>query len=124
MALHAFAVDLFDDPQSWHAYDDWHKKVWLPIMRNFKAAGVRSQRIWRLRNRLFMFIELDDGVDFDELFARYEKATPEQSEWDVIMRKLQCPLPGSPPETWWQPMGEVYSLDEALAAAVTRDDKA
>lgn len=124
MALHAFAVDLFDDPQAWQAYDDWHKKVWLPIMQNFKAAGVRSQRIWRLQNRLFMLIELDDGVDFDEMFARYEKVTPQQGEWDVIMRKLQCPLPGSPPETWWQPMRAVYNLDEALAAAGASEDEA
>lgn len=110
-----FALDLKDDPEIIAKYDEYHRAVWPEIVRGAAASGVRSQRIFRTGNRLFMIIEVDDDYDWRSGFARYMAETPRAREWDTLMRTFQQPVPSAGPDDWWTPMEEVYNLNQQHA---------
>lgn len=115
MKTMAFALDLKDDPDVIEKYDEYHRNVWPEILRGAAGSGVRSQRIWRAGNRLFMLVEVDDDYDWQREFARYMEETPRAREWDTLMRTFQQPAPSAGPGDWWTPIPEVYNLNEQLA---------
>ena len=112
----AFALDLKDDPQVIATYDDYHRAVWPEILRGMERIGVRSQRIFRAGNRLFMLVEVDDDFDWTAEWARYMAETPRAKEWDDLMRSYQQRVPSAGPGDWWTPMPKVYDLGEQLQA--------
>ncbi|MEQ8965862.1 MAG: amidohydrolase family protein [Azospirillaceae bacterium] len=111
----ALALDLKDDPQTIAEYDRYHRDVWPEILRGMAAVGVRSQRIWRVGNRLFMLLQVDDDFDWDRDFARYMRETDRAREWDDLMRTFQSKVPAAGPDDWWAPMDLVYDMNEQLA---------
>ncbi|MEZ5666560.1 MAG: L-rhamnose mutarotase [Alphaproteobacteria bacterium] len=112
----AFALDLREDPAVIAAYDAYHAAVWPELLRGMRAVGIRSQRIFRTGNRLFMLVEVDDDFDWDRQWASYMAHTDRAPEWDRLMRGFQQRVPSAGPNDWWTPMPKVYDMNEQLAA--------
>lgn len=113
----AFALDLTEDPKGIAEYVEWHGKVWPEIMRGMAGAGVLSQNIYLIGNRLFMVLEVEDDFDYRRDFALYMEETPRAKEWDAMMRKLQRAVPWASEDEWWAKMERVYDLNARLAEA-------
>lgn len=110
----AFALDLKDDPDAIAAYVDWHGKVWPEIMRGMAAAGVLSQHIYLIGNRLFMVLQVEDDFDYRRDFAQYLKDTPRAADWDEMMRDHQIAVPWAQPGDLWAQMDRVYDMNAGL----------
>lgn len=113
----AFALDLAENDETIAEYVDWHRKVWPEIMRGMARAGVLSQNIYLIGNRLFMVLEVEDEFDYRRDFARYMEQTPRAKEWDTMMRGLQRKVPWAKDDELWAPMERVYDLNALLAHA-------
>jgi L-rhamnose mutarotase len=108
MRVFAKALDLDDDPARIAEYTARHRAVWPEVTEGLRRIGIRSMRIFRGGNRLFMTIETDD--DFDP--ARYQDyaSDPRTREWDALMRGFQRPAPFARPGEWWTDLEEVFDL--------------
>lgn len=110
MKRHCLALDLRDDPEAIEQYDHYHRNVWPEVEKSLAAAGIRIMEIYRIENRLFMIIEVDDTFSFEKK-ARSDHENSVVMEWESIMAGFQQPLPGSRPGKKWREMKRVYRFD-------------
>lgn len=109
MKTYAFALDLKDDEQLIAEYEQHHKGIWPEIKESIKETGIMDMRIYRLGNRLFMTMEVDDHFSFEKKAAADER-NPKVQEWEALMWKYQQPLPRAKAGEKWSLMKEIFAL--------------
>ena len=66
MRRYCFALDLKDDPQLIKEYEQHHREVWPEVLESMKSNGIERMEIYRVANRLFMIMEVDENIfDFE-----------------------------------------------------------
>ncbi len=109
MRRYALALDLVDDPQLIREYEEYHKEVWPQIHESITSAGVLNLEIYRVFNRLFMIMEVDDSFSFENKAAS-DAENPKVQEWEELMWKYQKTIPGTPDGEKWQLMDKIFAL--------------
>ncbi|ROM83026.1 hypothetical protein BK654_02450 [Pseudomonas brassicacearum] len=105
-------LDLKDDPALIAEYEIHHQAVWPEVLNHLRLAGVEDMTIWRYQNRLIMLLEVGDDFSFERL-AAMEGSNPKVQEWEQLMWRYQCAMPGSV-EGKWQLSKELFKLSTAL----------
>ena len=107
------ALDLHDDPDLIAEYERYHEpqNAWPEITRSIRESGIEEMEIWRIENRLFMI------MDVDESFSAEAKAAADADnaavrDWEKLMWKFQRPLASAGPGEKWISMKRVYKLSD------------
>lgn len=106
---HCFTLDLYDDPEIIKSYDQWHRSVWPEIIDSIRNAGIEEMKIYRISNRLFMVMEVNEDFSF-EAKEKSDKENPKVQEWEALMWNYQKPLSFAKPGEKWILMNEIFSL--------------
>ena len=109
MKRHCFALDLIDDDLLIKEYEEYHSKVWPEIIACIKESGIQNMEIYRVGNRMFMLMEVNDDFSFEKktiIEAKY----PENTKWEKLMWNYQQALPMSQPGEKWLPMKKIFQL--------------
>jgi len=106
---YCLALDLKDDPELIKRYEDWHQHVWPEIIDSIRSSGIVSMQIYRISNRLFMIMEVNDQFSF-EAKAILDNENEKVQEWEKLMWQFQKPLPFAKPGEKWILMKEIFSL--------------
>ena len=109
MKRYCLALDLKDDPKLIAEYEAYHKKVWPEIIHSIKTAGIEDLEIYRISNRLFMIMEVNDSFSFEQKSLR-DVANPKVQAWEELMWKYQQALPGTNPGEKWILMERIFKL--------------
>jgi L-rhamnose mutarotase len=104
-------ADLVDDAAAVAAYRQHHAHVWPEVVESLHQAGVERLEIHLLGRRLVMIVELRDGLDLAQTFARHVASSPRVAEWERLMKSLQEPAPGAAPGEWWTAMEPLFMLN-------------
>jgi len=110
MKRHCLALDLKDDPKLMADYEEYHKNVWPEILLSIREAGVEQMEIYRINNRLFMIMEVNDDFSFEKK-RRKDEANGKVQEWEELMWKYQQALPGSKSGEKWRLMDKIFTLN-------------
>lgn len=109
MKRYCLALDLKDDPALIAGYEAYHKKVWPEILESITGSGITSMEIYRVSNRLFMIMEVNDSFSFEKK-SKADLANPKVQEWERLMWNYQQALPGARPGEKWMLMEKIFSL--------------
>ena len=109
MRRYCLALDLKDDPALIAEYEEWHRKVYPENEKNILDSGVINLEIYRVSNRMFMILEVDEAFTFERK-AAMDAANQKVQEWEALMWKFQQALPGSKPGEKWLLMDSIYQL--------------
>jgi len=109
MRRHCFALDLKNDPQLIAAYEEHHRKVWPEILQSIRDAGIEELEIYRIENRLFMIMEVNDHFSFERK-AAMDASDSKVQEWESLMWKYQQALPSAMPGQKWLLMEKIFEL--------------
>jgi L-rhamnose mutarotase len=109
MKKYCLALDLKDDPRLIAVYEERHKAVWPEIIKSIKDAGIENMEIYRLANRLFMVMEVNDEFSFEKKAAA-DAANSKVQEWEQLMWQYQQPLPHAKPGEKWMLMEQIFKL--------------
>lgn len=109
MRRYCLAVDLIDDPDLIKVYEEWHRNVWPEILDSITSSGIEQMEIYRLQNRLFMIMEVNDQFSF-EAKAKADADNPKVQEWETLMWNFQQALPFAKPGEKWVLMDKIFSL--------------
>lgn len=105
---YCFALDLKNDNQLIAEYEQYHKNVSEYITDSIKKAGIHVMDIYRIENRLFMIMEVDESFSFDRK-KHMDNNDVLVQEWETLMAEYQQPLPSSNGEKWML-MNKIFSL--------------
>ncbi len=109
MKRYCLTVDLKNDATLIAEYEAYHKAVWPEILQSIKDSGITNMEIYRLSNRMFMIMEVDDNFSFEKKAALdTENATVQ--EWEALMWKYQQALPMAKPGEKWMLMEKIFQL--------------
>lgn len=106
---YCYALDLKDDPEQIREYEEIHKAIWPEIKKSILDAGITVMDIYRVGNRLFMIMEVDDAFSFEKKEAM-DKASPIVQKWEAFMWTFQQSLPMAGPGEKWVLMKQIFSL--------------
>ena len=111
MKRYCLAVDLVDDATLIAEYEHWHKaeNTWPEIKMSITDSGITNMEIYRLANRLFMIMDVDDDFSFERKSAM-DAANPKVQEWEQLMWKYQQGLPFAKPGEKWVLMDKIFQL--------------
>jgi L-rhamnose mutarotase len=109
MKRYCFALDLKDDPNLIAAYEEYHRSVWPEVIIAIKEAGIQQLEIYRVINRLFMIMEVDNNFSFEQK-AEIDAKNEMVQHWEKIMWEYQQALPGAKPGEKWQLMEKIFTL--------------
>ena len=109
MTRYCFALDLKEDAQSIATYEQYHQSVWPEIIASIKEADIKTLDIYRVANRLFMIMEVDETFSFEKKAAA-DSANASVQQWEELMWKFQQPLPWARPGEKWVVMEQIFSL--------------
>jgi L-rhamnose mutarotase len=109
MKRHCLALDLKNDPELIAAYEEHHKKVWPEILESIRDSGILSMEIYRVGNRLFMIMEVDDQFSFERK-ALADLSNPKVETWESLMWKYQQALPFAKSGEKWVVMEKIFSI--------------
>jgi len=109
MKRYALALDLKDDEKLIAEYEAYHRAIWPEISESITSAGILNMEIYRIANRLFMVMEVDDTFSF-EAKAKADLANPKVLEWEDLMWKYQQALPMAKPGEKWLLMDKIFTL--------------
>ncbi|WCT14096.1 L-rhamnose mutarotase [Mucilaginibacter jinjuensis] len=109
MKRYCLALDLKDDPRLIAVYEERHKAVWPEIIKSIKDAGIESMEIYRITNRLFMIMDVNDDFSFEKKAAADEVNSKVQ-EWEKLMWQYQQALPNANPGEKWMLMEQIFKL--------------
>lgn len=109
MRRYCLAVDLIDDQELIAVYEEWHRNVWPEILESITSSGIEQMEIYRLRNRLFMIMEVNDQFSF-EAKAKADANNEKVQEWEKLMWNFQQALPFAKPGEKWVLMDKIFSL--------------
>jgi L-rhamnose mutarotase len=106
---YCLALDLKDDPELIAEYETYHRAVWPEILSSIRKAGIQEMQIYRVANRLFMIMEVDQTFSFAAKSAA-DSQNPKVLEWENLMWKYQQALPGARPGEKWILMEKIFDL--------------
>lgn len=109
MKRYCLTVDLKNDAALIAEYEAYHKAVWPEILQSIKDSGITSMEIYRLSNRMFMIMEVDDNFSFEKK-AAMDTANTTVQEWEALMWKYQQALPMAKPGEKWVQMEKIFQL--------------
>ena len=110
MQRYCLALDLVDDEQLIKEYEVYHQDVWPEIKKSILDAGVDSMEIYRVGNRLFMIMEVEDTFSFEQK-GLADAANEKVQQWEQLMWKYQQALPTAKPGEKWILMEKIFSLN-------------
>lgn len=106
---YCMALDLVNDETLIAEYEQYHRNVWPEIKASISGAGVTNMEIYRISNRLFMIMEVDETFSFEKKGAM-DAANPKVQEWEQLMWKYQQALPVAKPGEKWLIMDKIFEL--------------
>ena len=108
------ACDLKDEPELIAAYERYHQpdNAWPEVTRSIRDAGILEMEIYRVADRLFMIMEVDESFDPTAKRAA-DAANPKVQEWEALMLKFQQPPPFAKDGDKWVEMECIYRLSSA-----------
>ncbi len=109
MKKHCLALDLKNDPELIAAYEKYHRNVWPEVLDSLSNSGITNMEIYRISNRLFMIIEVEDTFSFEKK-AKLDEGNLKVQEWEVLMWNYQQALPISKPGEKWLPMEKIFNF--------------
>ena len=92
MKRHCLTVDLKNDAELIAAYEQKHKEIWPEIALSIRTAGIEHMEIYRVQNRLFMIMEVNETFSF-EAKAKADELNPTVQKWEDLMWSFQQALP-------------------------------
>jgi L-rhamnose mutarotase len=107
---YCLALDLKDDPALIAEYEAHHRAVWPEVLESLGAAGILSMEIYRLQNRLFMVMDVDDAFAFERK-AEADAANARVQAWEALMWRFQRAVPGGPPGAKWRLMERIFDFE-------------
>lgn len=110
MQRYCLALDLVDDVQLIREYEAYHQDVWPEIKKSILDAGIDSMEIYRVGNRLFMIMEVNNSFSFEQKGIA-DAANEKVQEWEQLMWKYQQALPVAKPGEKWILMEKIFSLN-------------
>jgi L-rhamnose mutarotase len=108
---YCLTVDLKDDAYLIQEYEEHHKAVWPEIIESIKDAGIIDMEIYRLGNRLFMTMEVNDEFSFDRK-QQLDEGNAKVQEWEELMWKYQQPLAIATKGEKWVLMKNIFTLKD------------
>ena len=112
MKRHCLALDLKEDEALISQYEAYHKDVWPEVLQSLQDSGIQQMQIYRVGNRLFMIIEVNDSFSFEQK-AQMDSDNPKVQEWEVLMWEYQKALPMARPGEKWLPMEKIFEFEAA-----------
>ena len=109
MKRYCLALDLKEDPNLIAAYEEYHRSVWPEIIASIKEAGIQQLEIYRVANRLFMIMEVNNDFSFEVKSAMDAKNEIVQ-QWEKMMWEYQQALPTAQPGEKWMLMEKIFTL--------------
>jgi len=109
MKRHCLALDLKDDASLIAKYEEYHKNVWPEVLDSLTDSGIVNMEIYRIENRLFMIIEVQDDFSFDKK-SKMDANNPRVQDWEVLMWNYQKALPFAKPGEKWLPMDKIFDF--------------
>ncbi|TAN14928.1 MAG: L-rhamnose mutarotase [Chitinophagaceae bacterium] len=106
---YCLALDLKDDPTLIGEYEAHHRAVWPEIKKSISDAGIEQMEIYRVANRLFMIMEVNEDFSFEKK-AAMDNANPKVQEWETLMWKYQQKLPLAKEGEKWTMMERIFDL--------------
>src|SRR5258708_5842007 len=110
MKRYCLALDLKDDATLIAEYEAYHRNVWPEILKSIKDAGIEQMEIYRISNRLFMIMEVNDDFSFERKTAMDSENNKVQ-QWEQLMWKYQQAIPGSEPGEKWKLMDKIFEAN-------------
>ena len=113
MKKYCLAVDLVDDAALIAEYENWHKpeNTRPEIKKSIWDAGVTNMEIYRVGNRMFMIMEVDDSFSFERK-AAMDAANSHVQEWENLMWKFQQSMPFAKNGEKWMLMNQIFALND------------
>jgi L-rhamnose mutarotase len=109
MKRHCFALDLKNDPALITEYERMHRQVWPEILQSIREAGIESMEIYRVFDRLFMIMEVNDSFSIEAKSAADQENEAVQ-RWEKLMWTYQQALPMASPGSKWMMMDRIFEL--------------
>lgn len=109
MKRHCLALDLKNDPVLIAEYEAYHREIWPEIRKSILDSGIVNMEIYRIIDRLFMIMEVDETFSFEKKDAA-DAANPKVQEWEALMWKYQQALPVARPGEKWIFMEKIFAL--------------
>ena len=106
---YCLALDLIDDDALIKGYEQWHEHVWPEILESITSSGIEQMEIYRLSNRLFMIMDVNDSFSF-EAKSQADASNEKVQEWETLMWNFQQALPFAKPGEKWMLMDKIFSL--------------
>ena len=106
---YCLALDLKNDQQLIAAYEEHHRHVWPDILKSIREAGIENLEIYRVENRLFMIMEVNDHFSFAKKKAMDDSNETVQ-QWEKLMWDYQQALPSAQPGEKWMLMEKIFQL--------------
>lgn len=110
---YALALDLVNDEQLIAEYEKYHEAVWPEILESIAGAGITQMEIYRLGNRLFMIMEVDETFTFERK-SQMDAENQKVQEWEQLMWKYQDALPMAKPGEKWLLMDKIFDLNAQM----------
>lgn len=107
MKRHCLALDLKNDKNLIAAYEEYHRNVWPEVLDSLTNSGIDHMEIYRISNRLFMIIEVEDSFSFERK-AKMDEDNQRVQDWEVLMWEYQQALPIAKPGEKWLPMEKIF----------------
>ena len=102
-------LDLKDDSQLIEEYEKHHKAVWPEVEESIRKSGINEMQIYRVGNRLCMFIYANENFSFEKKSAE-DAANKKVQEWEALMWKYQQALPVAKPGEKWMLAEKIFEL--------------
>jgi len=112
MKKHCLALDLKNDPELIRKYEEYHENVWPEVLYSLRDSGIEHMDIYRVGNRLFMIIEVEDDFSFEKK-AIMDADNERVQDWEVLMWNYQQALPFAKPREKWLPMEKIFEYSSA-----------
>jgi len=110
MKRYCLTLDLKNDPELIHQYEEYHKAVWPEIVGSIKNSGIENMEIYRWGTRLCMMMEVTDDFSFEKK-QEADKNNKKVQEWEDMMWKYQESLPGTAKGEKWMLMKKIFELN-------------
>ena len=105
---YCLALDLKNDPELIRQYEAHHKAVWPEIIQSIRDSGIENMEIYRVENRLFMIMEVNDSFSFEKKHNA-DLSNPKVVEWENLMWNYQEAITGGGK---WVLMNKIFELKE------------
>ncbi|MEO1010768.1 MAG: L-rhamnose mutarotase [Bacteroidota bacterium] len=109
MKRHCLALDLKDDEALIAKYEAYHREVWPEVLASLDGCGILNMEIYRVANRLFMIIQVEDSFSFERK-AQMDADNVKVQEWETLMWNYQQALPTARPGEKWLPMEKIFDF--------------